>query len=295
MSSALPSLALALAISALLQPQSASAAVDVAPLWDFNHPDASEQRFRAALTTAQGDDALILQTQIARTYGLRKDFDTARTILSALRDAARTASPEVQTRFALEWGRSFASATHPPETQTAETRATAKASYKQALAIAEQAHLDALAIDAIHMLAFVDTAPSDQLKWAQQALAVALASSQPDARKWEASLRNNVGYALHELGRYDEALDQFHQALALREQGTDAEATRIARWMVAWTLHAQGHLDEALALQLRLEQECDAARAPDPEVYAELVILYRARGDEARAQHYATLKAALPE
>jgi hypothetical protein len=36
-------------------------------------------------------------------------------------------------------------------------------------------------------------------------------------------------------------------------------------------------------------------RAPDPEVYNELVILYRARGDEARAQHYAALKAALPE
>ena len=47
---------------------------DLSMLWDFNQPDVSEQRFRAALASAAGDDALILQTQIARTYGLRGDF-----------------------------------------------------------------------------------------------------------------------------------------------------------------------------------------------------------------------------
>ena len=36
-----------------------------------------------------------------------------------------------------------------------------------------------LAIDAVHMLAFVDTAPMDQLKWGEEALAIALSSSQP--------------------------------------------------------------------------------------------------------------------
>ena len=55
----------------------------------------------------------------------------------------------------------------------------------------------------------------------------------PPARKWEASLRNNVGYALHQLQRYDEALAQFQQAVVLRERADDAEATRAAHWMVA--------------------------------------------------------------
>ena len=45
---------------------SAGAAVDVDALWNFNDPAASEARFRAALTVAKGDDALVLRTQIAR-------------------------------------------------------------------------------------------------------------------------------------------------------------------------------------------------------------------------------------
>jgi hypothetical protein len=53
-------------------------ALELAPLWNFSDPAASEQRFRAALESTRGDDALILQTQIARTHGLRGDFARAR-------------------------------------------------------------------------------------------------------------------------------------------------------------------------------------------------------------------------
>ena len=49
--------------------------------------------------------------------------------------------------------------------------------------------------------------------------------------------------------------------------------------MVAWTLRALGRMDEALDIQLRLEHECEAAGAPDPYVFEELEILYRARND----------------
>jgi len=269
-------------------------AIDLVPLWDFNNPEVSEQRFRAASTTATGDDALILETQIARTYGLRKDFAQARRILDAIADRVTSAGPEARTRYALELGRTYASAAHPPESQTAEARARARGAYESALRSAKEAHLDGLAIDAIHMLAFVDTAPSDQLKWGREALAVVEASSQPEAKRWEASIRNNIGYALHQLGRFDEALTQFRQAVVLRERGSDAEATRSAHWMVAWTLRALGKTDEALAIQLRLERECDAAGAPDRHVYEELELLYRARGDEALAKRYAELRKSLP-
>ena len=140
------------------------------------------------------------------------------------------------------------------------------------------------------MLAFVDTEPADQLKWGQRALAIALASSQPSAKNWEAPLRNNVGYALHELGRCEEALDQFKQAVVLRERGTDPQAIRIAYWMVGWTLRALNRVDEALAIQLRLEDERQAAGVPSHYVFEELELLYRAKGDEARASHYAASK-----
>ncbi len=269
-------------------------AVDIGPLWDFSNPQLSEQRFRTELANSTGDDALILTTQIARTYGLRKDFSRAQAILRDVESKVPTAGAEARARFALEYGRTFSSAAHTPETQTDAAKALARAQYDSALAIARQANLDALAIDAIHMLAFVDTAPADQLKWAQAALAVVEASSQPAAKKWEASIRNNLGYALHQLGRYDEALEQFKLALAIRERGTSAVATRTAHWMVAWTLRALKRSDEALEIQLRLEREGETAKQPDPYVFEELEILYREKGDVARAAHYASLRKATP-
>jgi len=265
-------------------------AIDLAPLWNFSDPAQSEQRFRAALATATGDDALILQTQIARSYGLRQQFTQARDLLEALAGDMATAGPEARARHALELGRTFASATHPPESQTAEARTRARAAFEAALAAARTGQLDHLAIDALHMLAFVDTAPADQLKWAQQALAVAQASTQRQAKQWEASLRNNAGYALHQLGRLDEALAQFRHALQLREAGNDPAATRVARWMVAWTLRGLGRADDALAMQLALEADCQAAGAPDPYVFEELEILYRERGADDLARKYAGLR-----
>jgi tetratricopeptide (TPR) repeat protein len=265
-------------------------AIDLNPLWNFDNPAQSEQRFRAALATATGDDAIILQTQIARSFGLRGDFAKAREILKDLEPKLPGAGVEARARHALELGRTYASATHPPEALSSEARERARASYKQAYEIARRGDLDGLAVDALHMLAFVDTEPADQLKWGQEALAIAQASPQPAAKKWEASLRNNIGYALYQLGRYDEALDQFKQAVVLREKGEDVEATRIAHWMVAWTLRALNRIDEALAIQSRLEREREAARAPSAYVFEELELLYRAKGDPERADHYHELK-----
>ena len=262
-------------------------AIDLAPLWDFGKPDLSEQRFRSALATATGDDALILQTQIARTYGLRRDFAKAQEILKGLEPQIVAAGPEARVRHVLELGRTHASATHRPESQTPEAKERARAAYLRAFELAKSERLDRLAVDALHMLAFVDTAPADQLRWGQAALAVVEASSQPSAKRWEASLRNNVGYALHQLGRYEEALAQFEKAVVLRERGTDAEAARVAHWMVAWTLRALRRIDDALEIQLRLERECKTASAPDPYVFEELELLYRAKGNEARASDYA--------
>lgn len=281
-------------IVTLLTAATAVMAIDLAPLWEFDKPDVSEQRLRAALESATGDDALVLQTQIARTYGLRKDFSKARDILKSIAKDVQTAGSEARIRHALELGRTYASATHPAELQTVESKKLARASYESALAMAKAAHLDGLAIDTIHMLAFVDTAPTDQLKWGQEALAVAEASSQPEAKKWEASIRNNIGYAFHQLGQFDEALVQFKQALVLLDRGTNAESIRVANWMVAWTLRALGRMDEALEIQLRLERECDAAKKPDRYVYEELEILYRARGDEVKAKHYRELMRSPP-
>ncbi len=261
--------------------------IDISRLWDFSNPALSEQNFRQALEQSTGDDALLLQTQIARTYGLRKDFEKAQELLTNLADSVPTASPEVQVRYFLELGRTYASATHPPEAQTLKNKVKATEHNLRAFEIAKAAHLDNLAVDALHMMAFVDTAPQAQLDWDLKALAYMEASSQDEAKKWEASLRNNVGYALHLLRRYDEALQQFRLSLAAHKRAGKRTNVRIAYWMIAWTLRAQGKLEDALEIQLRLEQEWEADGQPDPYVFEELEQLYRALGDAEHAEKYA--------
>ncbi|POZ63186.1 tetratricopeptide repeat protein [Chromobacterium alticapitis] len=267
-----------------------ASALDLSALWDFDHPALSEQRFRAAQTTAAPDDFLILQTQIARSYGLRGDFVQARALLSAVQPRLAGAGLQAQARYWLEWGRSWVSATHPREQLSEDARKQARAAYLQADALARSGGLDALAIDAQHMLALVETDAAAQLRWNREALRLAETSGQANARQWRASLRNNIGCVLYQQGDYPKALDEFQQALALRQQGGDAAATRVAWWMVAWTLHAMKRQDEALAIQLRLERENAAAGDPDPDVFDELAKLYRERGDGKLADHYETLR-----
>lgn len=262
-------------------------AIELATLWDHSKPEVSEQRFQAALATASADDALILQTQIARSHGIRRDFARAREILAAIEPQISGATPQAKVHYFLELGRTWSSATHPADSQTPQAKESARDAYLRALDIAKSSRIDDLAIDALHMMAFVDTAPADQLAWDLKAVALMENSDQADAKRWEGSLHNNVGYALHLLGRHEEALAQFTKSLAARERAGKIRGIRIAHWMIAWTLRAMGRLDEAVAIQLRLEREWDDAKEPDPYVFEELEHLYRALKDDTKAQFYA--------
>lgn len=193
----------------------------------------------------------------------------------------------VRVYYHLELGRSYCSAAHPPETLTAEARELARSAYLRALALAQEEKIAHLAIDALHMLAFVDPAPEDQIDWNRKALAILQSSTQAEVQKWEGPLHNNLGCALHLLGRYDEALAEFTQALSAQERDGSPQTVRIAHWMIAWTLRSQGRLNEALTIQLRLEDECDLAGEPDPYVFEELAHLYRALNNSDLAEHYA--------
>jgi tetratricopeptide (TPR) repeat protein len=266
----------------------AAMALDVAPLWKFSDPAGSEQRFRAALATASGDDAIELQTQIARTWGLRHDFDQARRILAGLEPGIAKAGPSAQVRYHLELGRTYASAAHKASEVTPERRELARAAYMTAFDKAKAAGLDYLAIDALHMMVMVDDAPEAQRAWNEKAIAYMEASPRAEARKWEGSLRNNLGYDYHLAGRYEEAIAQYRLSLAANERDGKAYDARIAWWMIASTLRAQGKTPEAIEIQLRLEREWDAAGEPDPFVYEELEGLYRQAGDAAKASAYAS-------
>ena len=261
-------------------------AIDVNPLWDDGKPELSESRFRAASVGASADDSLILQTQIARTFGLRSRFDEARGILAPVESQLAGASAEVGVRYFLELGRTYASPVHPEEARTPESREIARAHFMRGFERAQSAGLDFLAIDALHMMPMVDTEPALQLDWDLKAIDFMEKSSQPEAKRWEGSLRNNVGYAKHLMGDYDEALRQFRLSLAAHERVGKVQAVRIAHWMIAWTYRAQKRYAEAIEIQLRLEREWDEAGEPDPYVFEELEQLYAAVQDDDKARHY---------
>ena len=268
-----------------------ASAMDIEALWNFADPAASEARFRAALADARGDDALSLQTQIARTFSLRRRFDEAHAVLDAIAPQLATAGPEPRVRALLERGRSL---------RSAGRRDAARPLFEQAVPLARQAGLEALAIDAMHMVALVQTDPQEELRWNRLALAAAQAARDPAARDWEGSLSNNLGMALHGVGRYREALDAFRVQLAVRERQGSPARIRVARWMIAWTHRALNEHDAALAILHALDRELAAAGAKDGHVSAEIGENLHALGrrDEARtwfARALADHRAAPPQ
>jgi tetratricopeptide (TPR) repeat protein len=265
---------------------STAMALDINALWDYSNPALSEQRFIAALDQASADQKLVLQTQIARTYGLRRNFSKARELLARIEPALQSASAEVQARYFLELGRTYASPVHAKDARTAANLDAARRNFLHAHEIAAGARLDFLAIDALHMMAAVDPEPDRQLEWNNKAVAYMERSDQADAREWEGSLRNNIGYALHLKGEYEAALAQFRLSRAAYERAGRVRDVRIADWMIAWTYRVQKKYAEALAIQLDLERAWDADGESDPYVFEELEQLYRALGDEKRAGRY---------
>lgn len=278
----------------LLLVAAAAHATDVADLWEPGDPQASEARMLARLEVVQGDAALIIRTQIARTHMFRKDFDRAREILREMESAIATAGPEARARYWLELGRSYASHQHAPASQTDETRELARDAYQSALDITKSAGLDGLTVDVLHMFAFVDADPAQQLLWTRKALDAVLESDQAAARQWEPSIRSNLGEAYFDLAQYPQALQQFQLALQLREHdGSPPTTIRDANWHVARTLRKLGKLEGALEIQQRLADEAYAANAQRHYIHDELSLLYAALDDGARARHFAAHSAAL--
>jgi tetratricopeptide (TPR) repeat protein len=263
--------ALLLALAAL----PARAALDVDALWNYADPAASEARFRATLAAgAQGDDALVLRTQIARTFSLRSRFDAAHAELDAIEPLLAAAGLEPRVRAWLERGRTLRSSGQP---------ADAKPLFVRAFVSADAAQLERLAADALHMVALVEPVLDERIAWSRRTVEYAQRAKDPRAQGWQAAALNNIGSDLREAGRLAEALAAFEQARAAYEGVGCPGPVRVARWQVANTLRLLGRRDEALAMQLALERDAEAANEPDRYVFEELALLYEARGDGAAA------------
>jgi tetratricopeptide (TPR) repeat protein len=247
--------------------------------WDYDRPALSAERFRAALARWQPDEpqALVVETQIARAQGLEGNFAGAHATLDAVAARLDGMPSHVRVRYLLERGRVF---------NSAGARERAVPLFAEALALAGCADDEFYAIDAAHMLGIAAPA-AEQLHWNMKALALAQAAGDPRARRWDASLYNNIGWTYLDRGDPATALAYWRKALAAREAAGDVRRTRVARWTVARGLRALGRLDEAEAMQLALASELERAGEIDPEVYAELAAIAAARGDAQAARTWA--------
>lgn len=257
---------------------------EIDALWDFSNPAATEQRLNSALEQTH-DTSIQLEvlTQIARAQGLQGRFDDAHRTLDDVEAQLSGAPPRVHVRYCLERGRTLNSAGKPDD---------ALPLFKQALNTASEAGLEGLAVDAAHMIAIAATG-DEQIEWNRKALYLAERSKEPRARRWRASILNNLGWSLHDAGLYEEALDAFTRALHLRTEQGEAETTRIARWCVARCLRSLGRIEEALQAQQALLDELSASGGQDGFAHEEMgeCLLALGREDEAVPHFRAALDA----
>jgi tetratricopeptide (TPR) repeat protein len=228
-------------------------------LWDFDDPAGSERRLREAADIAEGTDRLVRLTEVARALGLQERYADAHALL----DQLAVSDAEVAARVSLERGRLL---------RSGGDAESARPHFEAAERTAAEAGLDALRVDALHMIALV-VEPEERLAVDERALELASNSRDPAARDWDASLLNNIGMVHADAGDFGTALTRFEEALAARERIGDPENIRIARWMVAWALRHLGRTDEALAMQRAIKAELDAEGRADPHVDEELALL----------------------
>jgi tetratricopeptide (TPR) repeat protein len=251
-------------------------AMDIDSYWEYADPAASEARFRSLLEQVQGDARLEVQTQIARTFSLRRDFAQAHRLLDEVEPQLATAGAAPRVRYLLERGRTF---------NSAGEKDRARPLFVEAWEIAGTAGLEGLAVDAAHMVPIV-VGGAEGAEWTRRGVELARRSADAKARAMLPALLNNHAWNLHDEGRFAEALPVFREAeVAWLATGRQPQG-RIARWSVARCLRSLGRFEEALAIQRALEQEWAAAGQADGYVFEEMAELLDATGRPDQAQPY---------
>lgn len=247
-------------------------------LWNYRDPEGTEQKFRALLAESADDGpafAAELQTQIARTLGLRGRFDEAHALLDEVEAALDDTMTLARARYLLERGRAFRSGGEPDR---------GRPLFVEAMEVAAAGGFEFYAVDAAHMTALLHEG-DEAVAWHERALAMAESAEEDRARGWRGSLYNNLGWTYYDLGRFDEALDLFrkHEAMLAEQGKTFSES--VARWAQGKVCRAMGQLDEALEIQQGLlphpERQGDASEGYTREEIAECLHAL-GRTDEAK-------------
>ena len=224
--------------------------------WNYGDPAATEAKFRELLPEAEEGSDLQLQilTQIARTHGLRGQFDESGALLDEVEGKLTDATPIARVRYLLERGRSRNSSGQPDK---------GRDQFLEAWDLAREHGAEFHAVDAAHMLGIVEP-HEKQVEWAEKAMAYAEQASDRRAKGWLGPLYNNLGWTYHEMGRLDDALEthrkgwEFRKDFDVRRGEKDPDftppsrETLIAKWAYARMLRSLERHEEALAMQNEL-------------------------------------------
>ncbi len=272
-----PRVAAVLALAALAALGCATPAyLSLESRWDYAKPAESEATFRRLLAEDEGlraSERLEVETQIARALGLQGRYDEAAGVLDGVARAG-SRSAVVAARLHLERGRLLRSRGDVPASIP---------EFERALAEAERARHEFLAADALHMLAIV-APPEETVTAHRAAIARVEASHDPRVRRWLAPLHNNLGWAYHERGEFEQALAELVQAERHYATRGNPEDHRFARWAVARAQRSLGRCAEALPAQRAILAETTAAGQTDGFVHEEIAECELALGREAEAR-----------
>lgn len=209
-------------------------------LWDFSNPAETERKFRDLLAETGSPE---VRTQIVRTLSLQRKFEEAQAELDLV--PVEPGNCLLLSRRALEQGRILNSSGKPEE---------ARPHFELALAAAERGGHEYYAVDAAHMVA-ITLSGDDALRANERALNMARMANDGRARKWRASLLNNLGWTYVELEQYDKAWEILAEAVPVREEMGALEPIRIAKYSVAFVERCMGRTEDALRQQDQLKAE----------------------------------------
>ena len=165
-------------------------------LWDFDHPAASEARFRAEVARhpAQSREAAEAATQVARAQGLQRKFTDADRTLDGVQRTLDAQPVRVRVRYLLERGR---------RDNSSQRRAPAVAWFEQALAASANDTLAGRRVlprrCAAHAGDRVAARTATRLVTSAR-LPRRQAADDERTRGWRASLLHNLGWTMHDRG-----------------------------------------------------------------------------------------------
>jgi tetratricopeptide (TPR) repeat protein len=252
---------------------------DIDSLWDFDHPNVTEKKFREILPAAV--DSLDISyltellTQIARAEAMQRKFQEAEKTLDRVEKALPKAEQRVSVRYLLERGRVLSSSGKARD---------ALPRFQEALNLALVFKMDLHAVDAAHMMAIAE--PEKAVEWNLKALEITENSADQKAGRWKVILYNSLGWNYFDQKSYQEALYMFQKALDFYEQLGDPLRIRTAKWCVAKVLRAIDHTEEALEMQRALFEEYQADGKRNGYVYEEIAECLLVIGQEHEASEW---------